>query len=78
MLLQIISIPPTKTKLYLPSKPLTLHHLHRNLSLIACLVDGAMVEELIINSWARKKQEAIQDILWSVKTVLSRSQFYFD
>ena len=57
MPLQIISISPRKTKLYLPSKPLTLHQLHRNLSLIACLVDGATMEELIINSKAGKKQE---------------------
>ena len=43
MSLQIISIPPRKTNLYLPSQPPLLHPLHRKLPLLACLVDGAII-----------------------------------
>ena len=38
MSLQIISIPLRKANLYLQSEPSLLHPLHRNLSLLACLV----------------------------------------
>ena len=43
MSLQIISIPPRKINLYLPSQPPLLHPLHGKLSLLACLVDGAII-----------------------------------
>ena len=43
MLLQIISIPPRKTNLYLQSQPSKFHPPHRKLSLLACLVDRAMM-----------------------------------
>ena len=41
--LQIISIPPKKKNLHLPSQSLLLHPRHRKLSFIASLVDGAMI-----------------------------------
>ena len=44
MSLHIISIPPRKRTLYQPNQPSLLHPLHRNLSLLACLVDGATIQ----------------------------------
>ena len=41
--LQIISVPPRNTNLYLPSQPSLLHPLHRKPSLLAYLVGGAMI-----------------------------------
>ena len=43
MSLQIVSIPPRKTNLYLPSQPSLLHSLHRKLSLLTRLVDELMI-----------------------------------
>ena len=43
MSLQIISIPPRKTNVHLPSQLSLLHPLHRKLSLLAYLVDGAII-----------------------------------
>ena len=41
--LHIIFIPPRKRNLYLPSQPSLIHPLHRKLSLLVCLVDGATI-----------------------------------
>ena len=43
MSLHIISIPLRKRNLYLPSQPSLPHPVHKKLSLLACLVDGAMI-----------------------------------
>ena len=40
----IISFPPRKRNLYLPSQPSLLHPSHRKLSLLACLVDGETIQ----------------------------------
>ena len=43
MSLHIISIPPRKRNLYLPSQPSLLYQLHRKVSRLACSVDEATI-----------------------------------
>ena len=44
MSIEIVSISPRLTNLYLPNQPSVAHPLHRKLSLLACLVDGTMMD----------------------------------
>lgn len=44
MSIKFVSISPRITNLYLPNQPSVTHPLHKNLSLLACLVDGTMMD----------------------------------